>query len=292
MNPASNQPELPPTTFSYHPSSHYVPPPGQYGQVPVLHGPPGIDANNQSISQSPHLKRSRSRSPARHDPYARPSQSSNMMQRVSGYPPYQVDTANALSSKHKELQRLEYAKQVKSFWAKQKDQIEKTDYKKLKHDLPLARIKKIMKSDDEVRMISAEVPILFSKACELFILDLTMRAWSHTSDTNRRTLQRSDVADAIMEGEGMDFLVDIVPREEDAHAGPLIPSNPMVPSRAHEHERDEDGLSSFTTDSLLRRMESEISGQRAMAAVPSAFPPKQVMQAMHIQQMNMGSMHR
>ena len=51
-------------------------------------------------------------------------------------------------------------------------------------------------------MISAEVPILFSKACELFILDLTMRAWAHTADTNRRTLQRSDVADAIMEGEG------------------------------------------------------------------------------------------
>ena len=71
-----------------------------------------------------------------------------------------------------------------------------------------------MKSDDEVRMISAEVPILFSKACELFILDLTMRAWAHTADTNRRTLQRSDVADAIMEGEGMDFLVDIVPRDE------------------------------------------------------------------------------
>jgi nuclear transcription factor Y gamma len=32
------------------------------------------------------------------------------------------------------------------------------------YNLPLARVKKIMKSDEDVRMISAEAPILFSKA--------------------------------------------------------------------------------------------------------------------------------
>lgn len=42
-------------------------------------------------------------------------------------------------------------------------------------DLPIARIKRIMKSDEDVRMISAEAPVLFAKACELFILDMTMR---------------------------------------------------------------------------------------------------------------------
>jgi hypothetical protein len=34
------------------------------------------------------------------------------------------------------------------------------------YNLPLARIKKVMKSDEEVKMISAEAPIMFSKACE------------------------------------------------------------------------------------------------------------------------------
>ena len=43
--------------------------------------------------------------------------------------------------------------------------------------LPLARIKKVMKNDDEVKMISAEAPILFSRACEIFIADLTCRAF-------------------------------------------------------------------------------------------------------------------
>jgi Histone-like transcription factor (CBF/NF-Y) and archaeal histone len=32
-----------------------------------------------------------------------------------------------------------------------------------------------MKSDEDVRMISAEAPVLFAKACEMFILELTHR---------------------------------------------------------------------------------------------------------------------
>ena len=48
------------------------------------------------------------------------------------------------------------------------------DYKN-HNDLPLARIKRIMKSDEDVKMISAEAPVLFAKACELFILDMGLR---------------------------------------------------------------------------------------------------------------------
>lgn len=56
-------------------------------------------------------------------------------------------------------------------------------------ELPLARIKKIMKLDDDVKMISAEVPVLFAKAAEIFIHELTLRAWLHTEESKRRTLQ-------------------------------------------------------------------------------------------------------
>lgn len=48
------------------------------------------------------------------------------------------------------------------------------------NDLPLARIKRIMKSDEDVRMISAEAPVLFAKACEMFILELTLRYVRHS----------------------------------------------------------------------------------------------------------------
>lgn len=71
-----------------------------------------------------------------------------------------------------------------------------------------------MKLDDDVKMISAEAPVLFSKAAELFITELTLRAWIHTEDNKRRTLQRNDIAMAISKYDQFDFLIDIVPREE------------------------------------------------------------------------------
>ena len=40
-----------------------------------------------------------------------------------------------------------------------------------------------------VQTISADAPILFAKACELFILELTLRSWFHTDQNKRRTLQ-------------------------------------------------------------------------------------------------------
>lgn len=38
-------------------------------------------------------------------------------------------------------------------------------------------------------MISAEAPVLFAKAAEIFITELSLRAWVHTEDNKRRTLQ-------------------------------------------------------------------------------------------------------
>ncbi|GAX82311.1 hypothetical protein CEUSTIGMA_g9740.t1 [Chlamydomonas eustigma] len=99
------------------------------------------------------------------------------------------------------------------------------------HQLPLARIKKIMKSDEDVRMISAEAPVLFAKACEMFILELTLRAWNHAEENKRRTLQRSDVAAAITRTDIFDFLVDIVPREDVKQEGETS-SLPVGPNPA------------------------------------------------------------
>lgn len=38
-------------------------------------------------------------------------------------------------------------------------------------------------------MISAEAPVLFAKAAEIFVTELSLRAWIHTEDNKRRTLQ-------------------------------------------------------------------------------------------------------
>lgn len=64
------------------------------------------------------------------------------------------------------------------------------------------------------QMISSETPVLFAKACEVFIIELTYRAWAFTLDSKRRTLQKSDVHACIYNTEIFDFLIDIIPNEE------------------------------------------------------------------------------
>ncbi|KAJ1937642.1 hypothetical protein FBU59_004691 [Linderina macrospora] len=105
------------------------------------------------------------------------------------------------------------------FWTSHMASIEDNmpDFKN--HLLPLARIKKVMKSDPDVKvqMISAEAPILFSKACEIFITEITQRSWMNAEENKRRTLQRQDVSFAAQRSEMFDFLIDVVPREEYAN---------------------------------------------------------------------------
>ncbi|TKY64823.1 Nuclear transcription factor Y subunit C-4 [Spatholobus suberectus] len=68
-----------------------------------------------------------------------------------------------------------------------------------------------MKSDAEVQMISAETPLLMSKACEIFIQELTFRAWMSAEESNKRTAQPCDVAKAIMQTDALHFLTELVP---------------------------------------------------------------------------------
>jgi len=101
-----------------------------------------------------------------------------------------------------------------TYWSHVIQHLENDNHDYKIHQLPLARIKKVMKADPEVKMISAEAPILFAKGCDIFITELTMRAWIHAEENKRRTLQRSDIASALTKSDMFDFLIDIVPREE------------------------------------------------------------------------------
>ncbi|MQL82802.1 hypothetical protein Taro_015268 [Colocasia esculenta] len=138
----------------------------------------------------------------------------NQQQQQQPTPPYQQQAP----SFHHLLQQQN--QQLQMFWSYQRQEVaHASDFKN--HQLPLARIKKIMKADEDVRMISAEAPVLFAKACELFILELTIRSWLHAEENKRRTLQKNDVAAAIARTDIFDFLVDIVPRDEAKEEGAL-----------------------------------------------------------------------
>ena len=97
------------------------------------------------------------------------------------------------------------------FWATQVREMEELpvgteqDFKN-HNDLPLARIKRIMKSDEDVRMISAEAPVLFAKACEIFVLDLAVRSWAAAGRNKRKVITKEDVEAAIKATDFFDFL--------------------------------------------------------------------------------------
>ncbi|CAJ2506089.1 Uu.00g002190.m01.CDS01 [Anthostomella pinea] len=130
----------------------------------------------------------------------------------SGFAPAELYTgpwANVHQGLHGQYKDI-----LTTYWQQTINHLESDQHDYKLHQLPLARIKKVMKADPEVKMISAEAPILFAKGCDIFITELTMRAWIHAEENKRRTLQRSDIASALAKSDMFDFLIDIVPREE------------------------------------------------------------------------------
>ena len=85
---------------------------------------------------------------------------------------------------------------------------DKKDFKK-HNDLPIARIKRIMKSDQDVRMISAETPVIFARACEMFIMDITIRSTQFAEyDNERLVLTKKSILDTIKNTDIFDFLME------------------------------------------------------------------------------------
>ncbi|KAI5168702.1 nuclear transcription factor Y, gamma [Pancytospora epiphaga] len=80
--------------------------------------------------------------------------------------------------------------------------------------LPLARIKRLMKVEEDVRMVASEVPIMFSLLAEVFVEELTTRAWMNTNEGKRRILQSPDITAAVKTSQMYDFLIYIVPLSE------------------------------------------------------------------------------
>lgn len=112
-------------------------------------------------------------------------------------------------------------------------------------ELPLARIKRIMKQDScdpHPRMICADAVPFMAFAAQLFIGHVTMIAWiNSTLRAKRNTLQLKDLKEAVVSSSKLDFLIDVVDHfEEDESSGsrpnllaggaPVVPPRPMSQS--------------------------------------------------------------
>lgn len=82
--------------------------------------------------------------------------------------------------------------------------------KKYNARFPPARIKKIMQSDEEVGKVAAPVPVIISRALELFAETLLGRAKGVTSRRGARTLTPGHLKFCIQSESRFDFLKDLV----------------------------------------------------------------------------------
>jgi histone H3/H4 len=78
-----------------------------------------------------------------------------------------------------------------------------------KINFPAAKIKSIMKADDEVAMISSDAVLAMSAATELFLQELAESAWKHTARDSRKTVLYKDVAKAVESSIEFEFLTDV-----------------------------------------------------------------------------------
>ncbi|KAF9359370.1 hypothetical protein BGX26_012488 [Mortierella sp. AD094] len=164
------------------------------------------------------------------------------------------------------LQQQQQQQFAQDFWEEQILAAEQFDSDFKNHPLPLARIKKVMKSDPEVKMISAEAPILFSKACEIFICEITRRAWLHAEENKRRTLQRSDVSNAVSRSDQFDFLIDIVPREEPSKPSKRSTTREDSASNAEVYEDQQQQYGQYYS-------QSNLAGYAHAIEAPSLYQP-------------------
>ncbi|BFZ07259.1 hypothetical protein BsWGS_10298 [Bradybaena similaris] len=82
--------------------------------------------------------------------------------------------------------------------------------KKYNARFPPARIKKIMQTDEEVGKVAAAVPVIISRALELFIESLITETSKTTAIKNAKTLSTSHIKQTIETNKQFDFLRDLV----------------------------------------------------------------------------------
>ena len=108
---------------------------------------------------------------------------------------------------------------IDEYFAQQQDDVIKHRRKASVDELPLARVKRIMKQDScdpHPRMIGAESIPVMSFASQLFIGHITKLAWNLSTQKNgRNTLQLKDIKDAVSSTSTLDFLVDVLDENED-----------------------------------------------------------------------------
>ncbi|KAJ7373408.1 DR1-associated protein 1 (negative cofactor 2 alpha) [Desmophyllum pertusum] len=120
--------------------------------------------------------------------------------------------------------------------------------KKFNARFPPARIKKIMQTDEDVGKVAAAVPVIISKALEMFVQSLVERASDYTKARNAKTMTTSHLKRCITSENQFDFLKDLVANvpdlpsneeERDGEPKPKRKRTPKPPTQNKERKKSE-----------------------------------------------------
>lgn len=79
--------------------------------------------------------------------------------------------------------------------------------------LPLARVKKLIKLEADVKVVSNEAVFLIGRAAELIMEEMVAKAHASMSRDARKALLYKDIANAVQGWKPLDVLGDVVPQK-------------------------------------------------------------------------------
>ncbi|RIA90824.1 hypothetical protein C1645_875853 [Glomus cerebriforme] len=80
--------------------------------------------------------------------------------------------------------------------------------------LPIARVKRIIKLDEEITTIGTDSTFLIAIAAELFVDYFVKKGVDQVKSERRKTIRYEDMANLVKENENLEFLQDIVPQSQ------------------------------------------------------------------------------
>uniref|UniRef100_A0A1I7TFZ0 CBFD_NFYB_HMF domain-containing protein n=1 Tax=Caenorhabditis tropicalis TaxID=1561998 RepID=A0A1I7TFZ0_9PELO len=198
--------------------------------------------------------------------------------------------ANAMMMQHDAIPPARYAsmqEMTEDFWRERKRKMNRIPEEEMKTktrnmSVPMARVKKIMRIDDDVRkfMISSDAPIFMAQAAEFFIEEMTAMGWQYVSEARRRILQKTDIATAVQSNDQFDFLIDFLPpkNEKDQSSTSQFSELPVGNSRNFNFEngRNSDNRRSCASDQNNRLVSQRIGAEtmRKHAYTASSIVPE------------------
>jgi nuclear transcription factor Y gamma len=128
---------------------------------------------------------------------------------------------------------------VEEFWRKKQHEIEAIkDFGE--RTIPMTHLRKVICAEKGKMMMTFDTPSFLTKACEIFVQELSFRAWMRAKSHQRSIILDSDIAESILSIDSYDFLNDVLHTHHEERYSTSHPRSLKSPSTSslqtnHQH---------------------------------------------------------